>query len=323
MKLVFTAFLCIFFASSYTKSVNDTISEEDAKRHIYYLASDKLRGRVNFTNEQLAAAIYISKEFNSYGLQPLPPFKCFYQPFLSVSGYSLPAFSACDTLSDSVLYNIVGLIPGKSNPDEIIIFSAHYDHVEKGLMGQTGEIYNGANDDASGTTAVLMLAQYFAMRHDNERTIMFCLFAGEELGLLGSHAFVNRISADKVKAVINIEMIGKKNWAGKNSFVVTGSEYSDLKVILKKNLQTENVKVRSDRLDQTYLFMRSDNYSFAKKGIPAHSIMCSDDSEPCYHKPCDDAERIDIENMTTIIKAIAKGCSTLISGKDTPRRIKL
>ncbi len=104
----------------------------------------------------------------------------------------------------STLYNIVGMIPGKSLPQEAIVFSAHYDHVDRGADGQRSGIYNGANDDASGTTAVLALAKYFAMRKKNERTLIFCLFAGEELGLLGSTDFAKKIKPSFVKANINI-----------------------------------------------------------------------------------------------------------------------
>lgn len=223
---------------------------------------------------------------------------------------------------NSVLYNVIGMIPGRSLPDEVIIFSAHYDHVDRGLNGESGEIYNGANDDASGTTAVLELANYFSKRNDNERTIVFCLFAGEELGLLGSKAFVNFIKPENVKAVINIEMIGVTNIEGKNGLMVTGSGYSNLYKILKQNLQGDEVKIIPQRSDPNNFFERSDNYSFAKEGIPAHTLTSSDDDEPCYHRPCDDVDRIDMDNMTRFIKAIARSASTLISGKDTPTRIK-
>ncbi len=321
MKLLLTYFLCIICLGSFSQSVTDTINEKDARRHINYLAADRLKGRVNYTKEQLEAANYISKEFTSYGLQPQSPYTCFYQPFLTSPDYTMPAGLACDTLIDKVLYNVVGVLPGKSKSDEIIIFSAHYDHVGDESFEQ---IFNGANDNASGTAAVLMLANYFSIRHDNERTIVFCLFAGEELGLLGSSAFVKKIAdPDKIKAVINIEMIGSTNYTGKNGFFVTGSDYSDVAAILKKNLTGEKVKLRSEGADVKGLYYRSDNYPFAKNGIPAHTIMCSDDKDPCYHKPCDDAKYIDIKNMTRITKAIAKGSATLISGGDTPRSIKL
>ncbi|HEY6063179.1 MAG TPA: M28 family peptidase, partial [Chitinophagaceae bacterium] len=200
-------------------------------------------------------------------------------------------FSGNKKLLSSELYNIVGMIPGHSLSQETIIFSAHYDHVDRGISGEAEGIYNGANDDASGTTAVLALAKYFAMRNDNERTLLFCLFAGEELGEYGSKAFINMVKPSAIKAVINIEMIGMTNAAGKNAFFVTGSYLSNLTGILRKNLQGEKIKVLDQSSDPKLLFQRSDNYPFAAEGIPAHSIMCSDDNEPCYHRTCDDVKR--------------------------------
>lgn len=226
--------------------------------------------------------------------------------FTSPGGYPL-----------SPLYNIVGVLPGKTMKKEIVIFSAHYDHVNKGISGEQGEIYNGANDNASGVAAVLSLAKYYAARGDNQRTIVFCFFAGEELGLIGSTAFATLADEKNVKAVINIEMIGQSNVTGKNAFYISGEEYSTLNAIMSRNLKDGKVKTKWYN-DRSNMFTRSDNYPFFLKGIPAHSIMCSDDKEPCYHKPCDDAAVIDYTNMAAVITAVAKGCETIISGKDTP-----
>jgi hypothetical protein len=303
---------------SFAQSFEDSISEADSQKHIDFLASDKLKGRVNFSPEQLEAAKYISDEFSSYGLKAYP-YKDFYQPFVILSGKLMSVSPEGNILGDSVLYNMVGILPGKTRPEEVIIFSAHYDHVNRDVFGNRGGIFNGANDNASGVTGVLMLARYFSLRNDNERTIIFCLFAGEELGMYGSKVFTNFIEPPNIKAVINIEKNGKHNRHGKNSFFVTGSEKSDLRKILKRNLSGENVKVEGDGLDHRDLFYRSDNYPFNLKGIVAHSIMCSDDNDPCYHKPCDDPDEIDTANMTRIIRAIAKGSVSLISGADTPK----
>lgn len=218
-----------------------------------------------------------------------------------------------------VEYNVVGLLPGKTRPNEVILFSAHYDH--EGLYpGRKDSIMNGANDNASGTTAILMLAQYFAKRNDNERTIMFCAFAGEEMGLLGSNDFVKNINADKIVAVVNIEMIGVPQ-LGKNRMFITGEKYSDLSAIMRKNLKKSRLRLDPDPDETKELFIRSDNYPFALKGVPAHSIMASNDNDACYHQPCDEIDRIDIKNMTRLIKAIAVSAKTLINGEATPKRI--
>ena len=217
-------------------------------------------------------------------------------------------------------YNIVGILPGKSKPGEVIIFSAHYDH-EGVIKNKRDSILNGANDNASGTTALLALADYFSKRNNNERTIMFCAFAGEELGLLGSADFVTHINPGKIVAAINIEMIGLPQY-GKNRVFITGERYSGLSSILRNGLKKNGITVRSDPDEAKQLFKRSDNYSFAVKGVPAHSIMGSDDSEPCYHKPCDELGRIDIPNMTRIIQAIAAAAEPLINGGKTPERTR-
>jgi hypothetical protein len=117
-------------------------------------------------------------------------------------------------------------------------------------------------------------------------------------------------------------MIGMTNAYGKNAFNIIGGQYSNLPKILKQNLKGEKFSAIILSSDPQHLFERSDNYPFAQLGIPAHTIMCSDDSEPCYHRTCDDARRIDIDNMTGVIKHIIISATSLISGTDTPQRIK-
>ena len=220
----------------------------------------------------------------------------------------------------NVEYNIVGVLPGKSKPDEVILFSAHYDHEGVYQRGRKKDsIMNGANDNASGTTALVTLTNYFAQRNDNERTLLFCAFAGEELGLLGSKDFVKYIDPATIIAGINIEMIGIPQY-GKNNIFITGYDHSSLPSILEKQLSATLVKVKTGHSEEKELFKRSDNFPFAEKGIPAHSIMSSDDDDKCYHQPCDEIKRINISHLTTVIKAIAVATGTLISGEDTPAR---
>lgn len=294
---------------SFAQNISDSINKVEVRKILYYLSSDEMKGRVNFSPEQDTVAAYISNHFSENGLKPFTGYDSFYHNFR--------VWGIKDGDSSAELKNVIGMLPGNKYPDEAIIFSAHYDHI-KGK-----EIYNGANDNASGTTAVLMLAKYFAMRKDNERTIVFCLFAGEELGLLGSTVFAQTLRPETIKAVINIEMIGATNRTRENAFFLTGDRYSNMKKILAKNLSGTKVRVKNEGADVNFLFRRSDNYPFAKLGIPAHTIMCSDDNDPCYHKPCDDAVRIDTENMTRIIQSIAIAARSLIGGLDTPKRIKL
>ena len=141
-----------------------------------------------------------------------------------------------------------------------MIFSAHYDHLGIGKPDATGDsIYNGANDDASGTTAVIALAKYFSKLHNNERTLIFAAFTAEEIGEFGSAYFSGKLNPDKVMAMLNIEMIGTESKWGKNSAYITGYDKSDMGAILQKNLGNTQFRFYPDPYPEQMLFLRSDN----------------------------------------------------------------
>ena len=223
------------------------------------------------------------------------------------------------------LTNLIGMMPGKSKPDEYVIFSAHYDHLGIGKADAAGDsIYNGANDDASGTTAVIALAAYFSKVHNNERTLIFAAFTAEEIGEFGSAFFSGKFNPEKVVAMLNIEMIGTESKWGRNSAYITGYDRSDLGSILQKNLGNTPFKFYPDPYPEQQLFLRSDNASLAKRGVPAHSISTSKmDVEKYYHQPGDEVGTLDLTNMTEIIRAIGLSASSIISGKDTPTRVQM
>lgn len=240
-----------------------------------------------------------------------------HQDFLIVCADKQPdslTLSAVPGYYNNTGYNVVGLLPGKTKADEVLVFSAHYDHVGIASGNSKDSIMNGANDDASGTTAVLTLAEYYAMRGDNERTLLFCAFAGEEFGLVGSKDFIRHIKPEKIVANINIEMIGIPQY-GKNSIFITGANESYLPKLLYKGFKTAGVKVKAEPAADKMLYMRSDNYAFVQTGIPAHTIMSSDDDDKCYHRPCDEYNRIDIAHLTKVIRGIAKAAEEIIKGE--------
>ncbi len=218
-------------------------------------------------------------------------------------------------------YNVVGMLKGSTRPDEFIILSAHYDHegVYK-TRRKRDSIMNGANDNASGTTALLQLAKHFAQQQNNERTIVFCAFSGEELGLLGSEDFSRQVDAEKVIALFNLEMLGVPQF-GKQKVFITGQEYSSLPAILSAALKENGLTVIAEPDIEKRLFQRSDNFPFAQKGIPAHTIMASDDDDKCYHEPCDDIKRIDFDNLNHIIKALSKAIQPFTTANADPGRI--
>lgn len=219
--------------------------------------------------------------------------------------------------------NVAGILPGKSKKNEYVIFSGHYDHIGVGKPQGTDSIYNGANDDAAGTTAVIQLARYFKEQKNNERSLVFVAFTAEEIGGFGSKYFSQQMNPDQVVAMFNIEMIGTDSKWGKNSAFITGFEKSNMGEILQRNLKGTPFTFYPDPYPDQNLFYRSDNATLAELGVPAHTISTSKmDNEPNYHKASDEVSTLDLENMAQIISAIARSSASIVAGKDTPTRVK-
>ena len=225
-------------------------------------------------------------------------------------------------ITEKKLANVVGVLPGKSRKDEYVIFSGHYDHIGVGRPVNGDSIYNGANDDAAGTTAVIMLSNYFKALGNNERTLVFAAFTAEEVGGYGSQYFSRQFDPAHVMAMFNIEMIGTDSKWGNNAAYITGYEKTDMGKIMEKNLVGTGFTFYPDPYTDQQLFYRSDNATLARLGVPAHTISTSKmDNEPNYHKPSDELSTLDMDNMAMIIKAIALSSRTIISGEDTPSRV--
>ncbi len=230
--------------------------------------------------------------------------------------------TAVHEITETPMTNVVGILPGKRKKNEYVIFSGHYDHLGIGKPVEGDSIYNGANDDAAGTTAVIILAKYFKALRKNKRTIVFAAFTSEEIGGFGATYFSQQFDPLKVTAMFNIEMIGTESKWGKGSAYITGYEKTDMGKILEQNLKGTNFKFYPDPYPEQNLFYRSDNATLARLGVPAHTISTSKmDSEPFYHTVNDEIETLDIKNMTEIIKAIALSSKSIINGKDTPTRV--
>lgn len=220
------------------------------------------------------------------------------------------------------LFNVAGIIPGRSKAKEIVVFGGHYDHMGITKPKDGDSIMNGADDDASGTSAVIALAKYYKTLNNNERTLIFVAFTGEEMGMFGSKYFSQKLNPDDVTAMFNIEMIGKDSKFGKNTAFITGYERSDLGKILQKNLEGTEFTFHPDPYTAQNLFYRSDNATLAALGVPAHTISTDQiDIDPHYHQVTDEYKTLDVENILSTIKAIAKSAVSIVKGVDTPSRI--
>lgn len=313
-KKIVLAVLALFMISS--TLVAQKIKKKTVKKHLYTLASDEMAGRKTGTEGIEKAAKYIEGEFKRIGLTTYADLKSYRQTF---------TFTNRRSNKEITTSNIIGVLEGKSRKDEYVIISAHYDHLGTKSSGEGDLIFNGANDDASGVTGVLTLAEYFKKKNNNERTIIFIAFTAEEMGLIGSKHFGKGIDASKFVAGINLEMMGKEPTTGPKTAWLTGFDRSDFGKIIQKNLKGTGYKLYPDPYPQFGLFFRSDNASLARLGVPSHTFSTTplDKDQKYYHQVTDEAETLDMEVLTETIRAVAKGTESIISGKDTPTRVVL
>lgn len=219
------------------------------------------------------------------------------------------------------LTNVVGMIEGKRK-DEYVVFSGHYDHIgtHKPIDGDT--IANGADDDASGTTAMMLLADFYRKQRKPERTILFVAFAAEEIGGYGSKYFSEQLNPDQIVAMFNIEMVGKPSKFGPNSAYLTGFDKSNMGELMQKRLQGTTYSIHPDPYPKQNLFYRSDNATLARLGVPAHTISSVEiDKDKTYHTVNDEFEMLDMAHLTSMIKGIALGSYDVVFGKATPTRV--
>ena len=295
---------------------SQSINESLVKKHIYTLANDSMQGRKAGTEGIEKAAKYIEGQFKKIGLKYFNN-----NSFRQTFNYKNKRSRNQEELN---LFNVVGFLEGNEKKDEIVVISAHYDHLGMKSSGAGDLIFNGANDNATGVAAVLALAEYFKSKNNNSRSILFIAFTAEEMGLVGSNYFGKTISPESIVAGINIEMIGKESPFGPNTAWLTGFQRSNFGKIIQKNLSSSEFKIYPDPFISYRLFFRSDNASFARLGIPAHTFSTSPmDKDLDYHKVTDEASTLNMKTITQTIKAIAIGTKSIIAGEDTPTRVKI
>ena len=271
-----------------------TITPEDLKTHLYIIASDEFEGRDTGEPGQKLAAEYLKDFYKSQNIASPLGGDDYFQDISTE--HLRPNLKPSE--------NVVAFIEGTEKPDEIIVISAHFDHV-----GQTGEeIFNGADDDGSGTVAIMKIAEAFqnAAKNGNgpKRSILFLHVTGEEKGLLGSAYYVKYpiFPLKNTVANLNIDMIGRVDEAHTNNpdFVyLIGSD--KLSTELHEISEAINTKFTNLTLDYTYnddndpnrFYYRSDHYNFAKNNIPI--IFYFNGTHEDYHRPSDTPDKINYE----------------------------
>ncbi len=220
--------------------------------------------------------------------------------------------------------NTIGYIEGSDADlkDEAVIFCAHLDHL--GIGGGTADdrINNGADDNASGCTGVMSLADaYAALETPPKRTVIFMTFWGEERGLLGSRYYCDNPlwALDKTVAVINLEMIGRPESGARNKSWVTGWDQSDLGELMAAASERSDVEIFQHPRFSDMLYRASDNWPFVERGVIAHSFSAGSLHQD-YHKVTDEFELMQTDHMTQVIKGLFAGSLPIAHGEVTPSK---
>jgi Zn-dependent M28 family amino/carboxypeptidase len=300
------------------------ISEAAIRAHMELLAGDALNGRGSGTRDEWIAATYIAAQLRQSGVVSLSGSDGFIE---QIDIPARPPASASTMTVGEVpgqagggqpgrrTWNVTGQIPGASGAQQVILLSAHIDHL--GVRGDGPDrIYNGADDDASGVAMVLELARALAQGPPSRRTIMFAFFGSEETGGMGSRHFVDNPPVPLPNILMNLqfEMVGRPdNSLPRDTFWLAGFDRSTL----GEELARRGARVVADPHVEQGFFLRSDNIRLASRGVVAHSVS-SYGLHTDYHTPADDLSRIDYPHMTRVATSLLAAIEWLADSTFAP-----
>ncbi len=288
-----------------------------------FLAADEMHGRGSLTRDEHLAALYCATVFEGLGLKLAGDAGGFVQripvDLSAISARSRQRLSVYEDVPRTETWNAVAMLPG-SDPklkDEVILLTAHLDHLGVLRESQNGDsILNGADDDASGTTAVLNLARVLAVGKAPKRTVVFALFGSEEMGGYGARGFLAHPPVPLTSLVANLEfeMIGRPDAAvAAGTLWLTGYERSNLGPELAKH----GAHLVQDPHPKENFFQRSDNITLARQGIIAQTVS-SFGLHTDYHHVSDELKTIDFAHMTAAIASMEKPVKWLVNASWKP-----
>ena len=302
MKKIFLllAFGLVACKSIQTQVSNYQVSQQEISSTLAYLSSDELEGRDTGSEGIEKAAVYLENQLKKYNYKPY--FRNFRDTLTTIDN----------------AYNVVGFLEGKDPKlkNEIVILSAHYDHIgitEKGFEGD--HINNGANDNASGTTVLSEVAKYLGELNNNQRSVLIVYFSAEEKGLLGAKHLAKRLKYQNVDiyTLLNFEMLGVPMNYNFDVFL-TGFTQSNMADKLNEYAGYELVG-KSEQAEKYNLFRASDNYPFYEEfKIPSNTISAFDFGNfDFYHHPKDEFQMMNIEFMTQLTQKLLPVVSEMIN----------
>jgi Zn-dependent M28 family amino/carboxypeptidase len=278
------------------------VTASDLKEWVSYLASDEMLGRKNGSPEMRSAALWIAGRFSEYGLKNLSEKDSYFQDYSYTSRQK--------TIAEQ---NVIGIIEG-SDPvlrDQYIVISAHFDHIGTRRGNLQDSICNGADDNASGTCALIGIAKYIKLSGFKPgRSIILAAFSGEESGMRGSRYFVSSppVPLKNIIADINFEMIGHSELLGKKNYYMTGCVNSNLDDLIGEFNRGTDFSLVDTIAIANQLFFQSDNISFSRIsmadgkiiGIPSGTFATSTMAS-YLHTVDDEYDLLDIENMADLV----------------------
>ncbi len=305
------------------QAVGDRVTEGNVRAELFALAADSMEGRMTASPGGARAARYIAAQMQAAGLTPAGDSGYFQRVPVSFATGTTPralesfdAWNALPAAQRGMGLNVIGIVQGEI--DSAVVVDAHYDHL--GTVGHgpcrargADSICNGADDDASGTVAVIELARTMAAAPKPHRTIVFVATTGEEVGLIGTRWYIGHpaVPLAKMTANLEIEMIDRPDSlaGGAGHAWLTGYERSSMGAMFA----VAGLPVMIDERPCQQFFERSDNIAFARAGIPAHTLSTFD-LHADYHRADDEAPLADIPHMTTVIRAAAAAVDILANG---------
>ena len=323
-------------AAAAAAQVQPKVTANDLKADVSFLASDALEGRGTPSKGLDIAAEYIAAEFRRAGLEPAGDDGYFQTAEFDSILLVMPRDASAPNSSARIpppaarqpikLRNVIGVLRG-SDPalkDTYLVLTAHYDHLGVRGSGDGDHIFNGANDDASGTSSVVEIAKALAsLAQRPRRSIVFMTLFGEELGELGSRYYCQHpvFPLAKTVADINLEQLGRTDdTEGPRllQFNLTGFDYTDIAAFLSKAGERTGIRVVKHVENSDSFFGRSDNAAFADAGVPSTTLSVSY-IFPDYHRPGDEWPKLDYDNMAKVDGAVALGVYRIADSAEAPQ----
>jgi hypothetical protein len=305
----------IIFGQATKSGFTRQVSEESVRAILTALASDDMNGRGSATADELKAAKWIGEQLKSYGIEPAGDKGTYLQTatFTRRSRRN-PDLNGKEATTTNAVGILRGIDPKLKN--EVVLISAHLDHLGVGTPVDGDSLYNGADDDASGCTAVLSLARVLGAGPKPKRTVVFAMFGSEEIGGVGAKHFQENppVPLKSIVANLEFEMIGRADPAvDKDQLWLTGFERSNL----GPTLAAHGAKLVADPHPDENFFFRSDNIVLAKQGIIAQTVS-SYGLHQDYHRPSDDLAHIDFAHMTDAINSMVEPVRWLVNSDFKP-----